>query len=160
MATIAVTALSELDNSALADCQPPVHRRRQPLVMRHDQGRSTGAPDNLLEVAEHLGGGLRIKVPSRLVGQQDARRVGHRAGDGYTLLLAARHGAGTVLPAVCKSDHAEKLFGPRFRLAAAKAIQHLRDHDILDCRKFGKKAVELEHETDMPGPQAPAPPTA
>ena len=63
-----VPPLSEVDDSAVPDCQPPVHPRSQPLVMGHDEGRSASATDNLLEMAKHLGGGLRIEVTCRLVG--------------------------------------------------------------------------------------------
>jgi hypothetical protein len=41
--------------------------------------------------------GLRIEIAGRLVRQQQARRIGHGAGDGHALLLAARQLARLML---------------------------------------------------------------
>ena len=43
-----------------------------------------------VSAAEHLLRGARVEVAGRLVGEQDARRVGDRARDRDALLLAAR----------------------------------------------------------------------
>ena len=50
---------------------------------------SPEARTNWLSVREHLVGGARVEIAGRLVGEQDARRVGDRARDRDALLLAA-----------------------------------------------------------------------
>ena len=51
---------------------------------------------SLPEQVHHLAAGARVEIARRLVGQQDRRLVGQRAGDGHALLLAAGELRGMV----------------------------------------------------------------
>ena len=64
-----------------------------------------------------------------------------------------------MVPPACQPDHAQKLFGPRFRFDRPRPFS-ICGIMTFSRRKFGKKTMELEHETDMTGPQAPAPAAA
>ena len=68
---------------------PAVHARGELHVMGCDQGRKPGRPDDRLKRREHMVRGLRIEISGRLVGEQEARPIGDRAGDRDALLLAA-----------------------------------------------------------------------
>ena len=52
---------------------------------------------------------LRIEIAGRLVGQQQPRRVGDRAGDGDALLLAAGQFAGTMFEALAEAQKSQQL---------------------------------------------------
>ena len=58
--------------------------------MRGDDGGETGGAHQLVSVSKTCARGVDVEIAGRLVGQQEARRIGHRARDGDALLLAAR----------------------------------------------------------------------
>ena len=78
-----------LDDLAVPQGHPPVHAGRQVHVVGGDDGGEAGGPHELRQRAEHMLGGVRVEIAGRLVGQQDARRVGDRARDRDALLFAA-----------------------------------------------------------------------
>jgi hypothetical protein len=51
--------------------------------------------------------------------------------------------------------HTQQLFGPRFRLKAGQATQHLWNHDILKGREFRQQTMKLKHESDMASAKTP-----
>ena len=61
---------------------------------------------------------------------------------------------------VTKPDHRQQLFGAVMGRSARQAVQHLRNHYILNRREFCQQAMKLEHKTDMAAPQTPAGPLA
>ena len=67
-------------------------------------------------------GGVRIEIAGRLVGQQDARRIGDRARDGDALLLAAGELRRPVRQAVAQAEIGQKFrrAPPRLRSATAR----------------------------------------
>jgi hypothetical protein len=67
----------------------PVHPVRKPLVMRRDQRRRSLAADQVEKLGEDLVGGGLVKIAGRLIGEDQRRAVGQRAGDRDALLLAA-----------------------------------------------------------------------
>ncbi|MEQ4725215.1 DUF6444 domain-containing protein [Nonomuraea sp. B19D2] len=69
-------------------------RGRLAAVRDHDHGGSPGG--NGGEQLQHLDRGRRVQVAGRLVGYQQQRVVGQRAGDGGALLLAAGQGGGSL----------------------------------------------------------------
>jgi hypothetical protein len=54
----------------------------------HDD-REAGSLHQLGERGEHVVGGARVEISGRLVGEQNARRIGDRARDRDPLLLTA-----------------------------------------------------------------------
>ena len=77
------------DNHAIIDVQDAAGVLGDVGLMRHQDHRDALVDVQLLEEAHHLGAGLGVQVAGRLVGQDDARIVHQRAGDGHALLLAA-----------------------------------------------------------------------
>ena len=71
-----------------------IHAGRDVHVVGGDEHREAGGAHELRERREDVLGGARIEVSGRLVGKQDARRIGDRARDRDPLLLAAGELAG------------------------------------------------------------------
>ena len=79
---------------ALLQRDPPVHAAgKLQVVGGDDRGEARGAHE-LRERLKDVLGGARVEIAGRLVGEQDARRVGDRARDRDALLLAAGKLAG------------------------------------------------------------------
>ena len=68
---------------------------------------------------EHMLGGVQIEISGRLVGQQDARRIGDRARDRDALLLAAGQFRRPVIEPPAQAQIAQQL--DRARLAPRSA---------------------------------------
>ena len=58
--------------------------------------------------------GAHVEIAGRLVGQEDARRVGDRARDGDALLLAAGQLGRPVRQALLETEIGQELGGARF----------------------------------------------
>ncbi len=65
-----------------------------------------------------MAGGAGIEVAGGLVGQEQPRPVGDRAGDGDALLLAAGQFRRTVGEPGLEAEEGQEFGGPRLRLAA------------------------------------------
>ena len=68
-----------------------------------------GGAHELRQRREHVVGGARIEIAGRLVGQQDARRVGDRARDRDALLLAAGQFRRPVRQPLLEAEIAQQL---------------------------------------------------
>ena len=73
--------------------------------------REAGGAHELGQRGEHVVGGVRVEISGRLVGQQDARRIGDRARDRDPLLLAARELRRPVRQALLEPEIVEQLGG-------------------------------------------------
>ena len=73
-----------------ADGDAAIHLRGDVEIVGGDDGGKPGRAHQLPERAEHVIGGVDVEIAGRLVGEQDARRVGDRARYRHALLLAAR----------------------------------------------------------------------
>ncbi|WP_435810422.1 hypothetical protein [Streptosporangium canum] len=81
----------------------PVRGGRDPFVVRDDhEGLPRGT--QVLEDPQHIERGRGVEVAGRLVGQDDQRVVGQRAGDGDPLTLPARQLRGQMPGAVGEPD--------------------------------------------------------
>ena len=69
-----------------------------------DVDHGLAALGQLGQEVEDLGGGFGVEVAGRLVGDEDGRVVGQRAGDGDALLLAAGKLAGQTFGVIGQSD--------------------------------------------------------
>ncbi len=67
-----------------------VHLGGELKIVGRGQGGHAFRAGKRHELVEHELRGVRIQVPRGLVGKQNARAVGERAGDRDALLLAAR----------------------------------------------------------------------
>ena len=120
------------------------------------QGGEAGGADQRDQDAEDVGGGVRIEVAGGLVGEQQARAVGHRARDGDALLLAARELGRPVQEALPQAEEAQELARPLAGLALRQPADELRHHHVLQGREFRQEVVELVDEAHLLAPQAGA----
>ena len=93
-----------LDHPAVAQRDRDVGAGRQLRIVRHQhQRRLAGAVDAEQQLDDRVAGG-GIEVAGGLVGEQQRRIVGQRAGDGDALLLAAGELRRIVMAAVGQAD--------------------------------------------------------
>ena len=82
--------------------------------------------------------GARIEIAGRLVGEQQARRVDERAGDGDTLLLAAGKLRRRVALAVAEAEQRQRVARARQprRTPGPAPLARIeqRQRDVLDAR--------------------------
>ena len=93
--------------------------RGEPLVVRHHDERGAVGIEASEEVEDLLAGG-RVELAGGLVGEEDRRPVGERAGDRHPLHLAAGELRRPVLRAVSEPDVREQLAGARPALGARR----------------------------------------
>jgi hypothetical protein len=124
------------------------------LIMGNGEDRGLLFGSHLAQEIHDNTGPLRVERRGRLVGKDDARAVGKRAGDRDSLGLApgqvGRHGVLAVsdLQVVQKLNRA--LLG--IRLVATRQVEH--DGHIVCAVEEWEKVVELEDEADLFQPQA------
>ncbi len=102
---------------------------------------------------EHLLCGVRIEISGRLVGEEERRVLDERAGDGDTLLLAARQLAGPVPLACVEADAREQIAGSPSRLVDPEPTDQRGDHHVVERVLVGEEMMELEDEADLPVPE-------
>ena len=105
----------QLDELPLFHAQYPVHATGEVHVVGGDEGRDARALDQPDELAEDVLRGRRVKVAGRLVGEEEAWRVGERARNRRALLLAARKLGGTMLEPLGEPESREQLDRARAR---------------------------------------------
>ncbi len=113
---------------------------------------SPGGAHQLIERGEDVVGGVDVEIAGRLVGEQDARRIGDRARDGDALLLAARKLRRPVRQPVLEPQIAQQLGAALARFAARQAADHLRQDDVLQRGEFRQQMMELIDEADLGAP--------
>ena len=102
-----------------------------------------------LEEAEDRVGGLGVEVAGGLVGGEDRRVVGERAGDGDALLLAAGERGGQLVRLVGHLDLLEQVQRALGPLGGREHVAEVhRQHDVLDDGQRGQQLEELEHDAD------------
>ena len=109
----------------LVEAKHAVHLRGDPFVVGGDQRGTAFLADQAEELGENDVGGVLVEVAGRLVGKDEGRPVGKRAGDGDALLLAARQLARPVGQPLGQAEKAEQGFGPGLRLGPGRAEELL-----------------------------------
>ncbi len=136
-----------LDDQSVAKHDAPPGPRRDVELMG-DEHDGDAALVQLLEQRDDLIGGAAVERAGRLVGKENVRIVGERAGDRHALLLAAGE-LGRLMPrALAEPD----LDQARMRLVARVALVPMRveqgEGDIVE-RAGARQQIEiLEHEAD------------
>ncbi len=98
---------------------------------------------------------LLVEIARRLIGEQQARRIDQRAGDGHPALLAARHAAGIGVGAVREADAGDEIVRARIgRFRIHGAAEQRRNGDVVDRGQVRQQAWNLEDESDVPGAKA------
>ena len=88
---------------------------------------------------------FRVEISRRFVGEDDARVIDQRPGDGHALLLAAGELGGEMLHAIREPDIAQ---GPLRRFALQLPPDHRGQHGVLQRRQFRQQEVALKNEAD------------
>ena len=133
--------------AAVAQRQLRFGQRRQRRVVRHQhQGRLARMIDGQQQIHDVPAVGA-VEIAGRLVGEQDRRIVGQRAGNRDPLLLAAGELRRIVMPAAGQAHLVEQ----RVRAAAGVAAPgNLHRHqDVLARRQRRHQVEELEDEADL-----------
>ena len=89
------------------------------IVGGDDHGEAGGAHE-LGQRLEHMLGGVRVEIAGRLVGKQDARRIGDRARDRDPLLLAAGELGRPMGQPLLQAEIAQQFGARRLRLLARR----------------------------------------
>src|SRR3974377_899631 len=82
--------LIQLHHLPFAQRDAPVHALGEIEVVRRDDGGKPRGLQELTQRVEDVVGGVLVEIAGRLVGKQDAWRIGDGTRDGDALLLAAR----------------------------------------------------------------------
>ena len=125
-----------------------VHLGREALVVGRDQRGAALAADQVEEFGEDDVGGVLVEIAGRLVGENQRRLVGERAGDRDALLLAARQLRRAVVSRWPRPSVAEQLFGALARRFRRRAVDQLRQDDILARVEIGQQMMELIDEAE------------
>src|SRR5262245_12853942 len=143
-----------LDEAPVHEAKGAVHARSKIEIVGGNHRGHARLAHELQELLEHTLGGWRIEIAGRLVGEKHLRTVGHGAGNGDALLLAARELRRTMIPAFFETERAKQILRPRFGLVAAHTENKLRQDHILERRELGQEMMELIDEADLHAPHA------
>ena len=116
--------------------------------MRGDQRRQALAAGDGDQRVEDPARRTRIEIAGGFVGQQNLRLVGQGAGDGDTLLLAARQLRRPVRQPRPKPQRGQQPPRLRRRLGFGLAGDHLGQHHILQRVEFRQQVMGLIDEAD------------
>ena len=119
-------------------------------VVGCDHGREARGADDRHQRREYVPRRVRIEVAGRLVGEENARRVGDRARHGDALLLAAREFRRTVDRGARPGPrNPSSLLGPVLGFRPRQAADELRHHHVFEGRELRQEVVELIDEADL-----------
>ena len=134
--------------------EEPVETVEDLLVMGHGDDAGVLLGGELAQQVHDDARALAVQRGGRFVGEDDARAVGQRPGDGHALRLAARqqrrHGAG----AVADLQIVQQFLRAGLRLCPALARQMQHQRDVVGGIEERQQVVGLEDEADLVEPQA------
>ena len=129
---------------------------RDPLIMRRDQRRTAFTAHQCQEFAENNISSRLIQIARGFIGKDQRRAIGKRAGDCNTLLLTARKLAWAVIKPLRQAKRAEQFACPHGSRLGRRAVDQLRQDDILYRGEIGKEVMVLVDEpkaiTSQPRP--------
>jgi hypothetical protein len=96
---------------------------------------------------------MAVKIPGRLVGEDDGRPGHERARDRHTLHLSARQFGRPVTGPVAEADPLQELLGACVRRPRRHTVEHQRQRHVLDRGQHGHQIEELEHESEVAPPE-------
>src|SRR5271165_344411 len=140
---------SVLSDAPVADADPAVGEPRDILVVGRDHDRHPGARAKVGQRRHDLPGRVGIEVAGRLVGNDDARAVGERPGDGDALLLAAGQSRWKVTQALSQPDLVQELLGTLCALVRTDVVREHGDGDVLLGRERRDEVEVLEDKADV-----------
>ena len=128
-----------------------VGQRKHPGVVGGDDDEAFPGCE-FADQPQHLFDLNEVQVRGRLVGQDQRRIEGDRAGDGDALLLSAAEVTGTVPHPVLQADPLQQFLGALAGLAAVHARRVHRHHHILERGQAGEQVERLKHDADRAAP--------
>src|SRR6185312_9701734 len=134
-------------DAAVAQPNDALGARGERQVVRDEYDRRLRLAVERLEQLDNVRSGLAVEVASRLVGKENARRVGEGARDRDALLLAAGKLGGKVIEPVAQADTAKQL--ARALAGAGFSAQLERHLHVLERRERGDELKALEDEPDF-----------
>ncbi|SVA35642.1 uncharacterized protein METZ01_LOCUS88496, partial [marine metagenome] len=93
--------------------------------------------------------GLRVKVPCRLVGQQNGRIVDERSRYRHPLTLTTREFVGTVTNSISQLYAGERVKSPGPSLLGGNTRVHQRQFHVVERGGSRHKVERLEYKTDF-----------
>ena len=115
-------------------------------IVRDQHDRRLARAIDVEQQLDDLLAGLAVEVAGRLVGEQERRIVGQRAGDRDALLLAAGELRRIVMAAVGKADFGEQRVARAPGVARAGNL-HRHEH-VLERGQRRQQVKELKDEAD------------
>src|SRR5947209_5829578 len=119
-------------------------------LVRDEDERYPALAVEALENLHDLDRGARIKIPRRLVGEDERRVVDECARDRHALLLSARQLVRVVPLAPRESDRVQRSDRAPVSLARLDAGVEHRQLDVLKRRGARQKVEALEDEAEFP----------
>ena len=151
----ACSALGRRDlvaHSAITDHEDPVGVGGRPCVVGDEHDRLAQPVARVPQQIEDLDAGREVEVAGRLVGEEDRRRRGERAGKGHSLLLTGAQLVRTSIRLVDQPDEAQELADPLAMLSERSTGDEERERHVLAHRQKGDEVEELEHEPGLAPP--------
>ena len=108
-----------------------------------------GGPHQLRQRIEDMLGGVQVKVPGRLVGQQDARGVGNCTSNRHALLFAAGKLGRSMIETSTQAQIFEQFNRPCLRFRTLEAADHLRQQHVFECGEFRQQMVGLDRRNPI-----------
>ena len=121
--------------------------REMGVVRHHADGCAAGV--QLLQQIHHRFAVARIKVPGRLVREQDGRLARERARHGDALLLTTGELARQMFGAMRHADAFERAVRKGLAFARGHPAIGQRQLDILENRQVADEIETLKNETDF-----------
>ncbi len=136
------------DEPARGQRQPPRAARRETGVVRDEEQRRAALAIQPEHEVGDFDAGRVVEIARRLVGHQQLRLAGERAGDRDALLLAAGELLRIVRRALREPDAREPLLRLRRRVGRAGELE--RQHHVLERRQRRQQLKRLEDEAEQP----------
>ena len=122
------------------------------LIVGRDQNRGSLVID-VAQEAEQFGREIRVEVPGRFVGEDQARLVGESPRNGHPLLLTARQRVRQRGLTVLEPQSFEDLRGPPAGLSLRHSVNAKDEGDVLEDRLAPKELEVLKNNTDLSAQQ-------
>ena len=120
-------------------------------VVRYQDEREVLLPAESHDQFEDQARVFAVKIPRRLVGEQDGSAIGKAARDGDALAFSAGELGGKMMQTRFESDCFQQFDGPVFSLGDGAVRFKHRDLHVLERGESREQMEGLENETDLVG---------
>ena len=121
-----------------------VRHCRQRLIVSYNDNRHSRFSASVLQKFQHRFSRVIVQCSRRFVAKEHFRIFGKRAGNGNTLLFAARKLRREIVHSVFKTDVFQHFFGRKRIFAYLR-----RKFNIFFRRQVIDQIIKLEHEPDI-----------